>query len=108
MHDRAPVSAMRSKNVRHAPKSSSAAMPRLEPEQAEERALDPAALLRVGDVLRDGFGDLVPRRGLIVGLDQAARPRTISPSAQKLMPVAVRGRAAVVPADVLDRGRRGT
>ena len=46
-------SAMRSKNVRQAPNSWSAAMPDVEPEQGQQRALDPVALVRVGDPLCD-------------------------------------------------------
>ena len=41
------------------------------PEQREEGRLDPAPLLGVGDVGREGLGDLRPGRRLVVGLDQA-------------------------------------
>ena len=58
----------------------------LDPEQRQQRRLDPAPLGLVGDVLGDRLGDLRPGRRLVVGLEQAARPRTISPRAQKLIP----------------------
>ena len=67
-----PLAAIRSKNVRQALNSSSRAAPALalEPEQDEERVLDPAALGLVGDPLRDPGGDGGPGRGLVVALDQ--------------------------------------
>ena len=82
-----PARAMRSKNVRQAANSCSRAGARLEPEQRQQRWLDPAALVVVGDVVGDDRGDLRPGRRLVVGLDsRPARPRTISPRAQKVMP----------------------
>ena len=78
-------------------------------EQRQQRRLDPAPLGLVGDVLGDDLGDLArassPRRRSRAGRHA---PRTISPSAQKVMPSPYGGRAALVPPDRARRGRRCT
>ena len=83
-----PCSATRSKNVRHAAKSSSRSppLPSSTPEQLQQARLDPAPLPLVGHILHEGLGDPRPRRRRVVGLGQAGRLRTISPSAQNVMP----------------------
>ena len=70
--DRRALLATRSKNVRHAAKSSSrpraAASPI--PSRLSRRGLDPAPLGLVGDVLRERRGDPLAGRGRVVALGQ--------------------------------------
>ena len=74
---------------------------RLDAEQHEQRALDPAALLRIGDVLLDACRDPRARRRLVVALAQArAAPDHLAQRPER-DPLAVRGAAAVVPPDAL-------
>ena len=98
-----PLAASRSKNVRQAPKSCCDRRVRLEPEQRQERRLDPGPLGLVGDVLLEHRGDRGPRRRLVVGLLE------VGPAADHLAErperdaVAVGRAAAVVPPDRLDQ-----
>ena len=75
---------------------------RLDAEQRQQRGLDPAPLLRVGDVGRERLGDLGPGRRLVVGLEQAAAPPDHLAERPEGDPVAVGRAAAVVPPDGLD------
>ena len=83
------VAASRSKNVRQAPNSCSEPTPGLDAEQGEEGRLDPAPLVRVGDVLGERLGDLRPGRRLVVGLDEAAAPADHLAERPEADPVAV-------------------
>jgi hypothetical protein len=58
----------------------------LEPQQREERGLHPAPVLVGRDVLGDGAPDPLARRRLVVVLGEPLARRTISPSAQKVIP----------------------
>ena len=83
-----PSPASRSKNVRQAPNSCSEPTPDLDAEQGEQRRLDPAPLVGVGRRAvaqwpRRPWPASSPRRRSRRGRH---RPRTISPSAQKLIP----------------------
>ena len=68
-----PVSASRSKNVRHAENSSVAPPARriARPEQREEGRLDPPPLGLVGNVRVEDLGDLGTRRRSVVALQQS-------------------------------------
>ncbi len=80
------VAASRSKNVRQAPNSCSEPTPGLDAQERQERGLDPAPLLLVGDVLASVAATLARVVASSSVSSRPQRPRTISPSAQKLMP----------------------
>ena len=96
------AAASRSKNVRQAPKSCSGpAALGLDPEEGEEGRLDPAPLVRVGDMRRDGLGDLATRRRLVVRLEEAGpRPDHLAEGPER-DPLAVGGAAPFVPEGIL-------
>ena len=105
-----PVAASRSKNVRHAPNSCSR---RRSPVSTPRRAR------RAGSIQRRSAVDRARARravaatfARVVGSSSVsarpARPRIISPRAQKLIPSPYAGRPAAVPPDRRRRCRRGT
>ncbi len=71
----------------------------LDPEQGEQGRLDPAPLRLIGDVAREGLGDLRPGRRLVVGLEQPAAFADHLAERPEADPLAVGRRAAVVPPD---------
>ena len=82
------VSASRSKNSRHAANRSSRSRARalLEAEEVGEARLDPAPLLRVGDVLLDAAWSFAEGGRGSSPSTMPARLRTISASAQYVTP----------------------
>ena len=74
----------------------------LDAEQLEKTRLDPASLLRVGDVLGDGGGDPLARRRRVVGLGQPGPLPDHLAERPERDALAVGGRASLVPVDVLD------
>ncbi len=77
--------------------------PRPDAEESQQRRLDPAPLVGVGDVRRQRLADLRPRRRLVVGLHQAAATADHLAQGPERDPFAVGGGSAVVPPDVLDK-----
>ena len=77
--------------------------PRSDPEEGQQRRLDPAALVGVRDVRRQRLADLRPRGRFVVGLQQAAATADHLAQGPERDPLTVRGGSAVVPPDVLDQ-----
>ena len=63
----------------------------LDSQERKEGGLDPAALVGVGDVRRERFGDLRPRGRLVVRLEQAAAHADHLPERPERDPVPVCG-----------------
>jgi hypothetical protein len=77
--------------------------PRLDAEKREQRALDPAPLLGIGDVGGERLGDLCPCRGLVIGLEQPAAAADHLAERPERDAVAIGRAAAVMPPDRLDQ-----
>ena len=71
--------------------------PGLEAEKGEEGGFDPAAFLGIGDVRRQGLGDPRPGRPLVIRLEQPDSATDHLAQGPETDPVAVGGRASVVP-----------
>ena len=76
---------------------------RADTQERQQGRLDPAPLRFVRDMLRDGRGDLRPGRGGVVGLQQPASTTDHLAQCPEADALAIRGRAAVVPPDLLDQ-----
>ena len=73
----------------------------LDAEQGEQGGLDPGGLVRVADVGADGRGDPLARRRLVVALGETGSAADHLAEGPERDPVAVGGRAPLVPPDVL-------
>ena len=74
----------------------------LEAEQGEERRLDPAPVVGVGHEVGHRLGDPSPGRRLVVSLGQAGPPADHLAERPERDSVAVGGRPAAMPVDVVD------